>query len=50
MSRKAFARGLRILGIELKAHELANLMELLDDDGGGEIDSEEFVAFVNGTD
>jgi hypothetical protein len=50
LSRKEFARGLRILGIELKAHELANLMELLDDDGGGEIDSEEFVAFVNGTD
>ncbi len=50
LSRKEFARGLRILGIELKAHELANLMELLDDDGGGEIDAEEFVAFVNGTD
>jgi hypothetical protein len=50
LSRKEFARGLRILGIELKAHELANLMELLDDDGGGEIDSEEFVAFVNGND
>jgi hypothetical protein len=50
LSRKEFARGLRVLGIELKAHELANLIELLDDDGGGEIDQEEFVAFVNGTD
>jgi hypothetical protein len=50
LSRKEFARGLRILGIELKAHELVNLMELLDDDGGGEIDAEEFVSFVNGTD
>jgi Ran GTPase-activating protein (RanGAP) involved in mRNA processing and transport len=50
LSRKEFARGLRILGIEMKAHELANLMELLDEDGGGEIDSEEFVAFVNAND
>lgn len=50
LSRKEFARGLRILGIELKAHELANLIELLDEDGGGEIDAEEFVAFVNATD
>jgi Ca2+-binding EF-hand superfamily protein len=41
---------LRILGIELKAHELANLIELLDEDGGGEIDAEEFIAFVNATD
>jgi Ca2+-binding EF-hand superfamily protein len=50
LSRKEFARGLRVIGIELKAHELANLIELLDDDGGGEIDAEEFIAFVNGTD
>lgn len=50
LSRKEFARGLRVIGIELKAHELANLIELLDDDGGGEIDSEEFIAFVNGID
>jgi Ca2+-binding EF-hand superfamily protein len=41
---------LRLLGIDLKAHELANLIELLDEDGGGEIDSEEFIAFVNSSD
>jgi hypothetical protein len=50
LTRKEFARGMRLIGVELKAHEMANLMELLDDDGGGEIDSEEFVAFVNATD
>jgi hypothetical protein len=50
LSRQEFARGLRLLGIDLKAHELANLIELLDEDGGGEIDSEEFIAFVNSSD
>jgi hypothetical protein len=50
LTRKEFARGMRLIGVELKAHEMANLMELLDDDGGGEIDAEEFIAFVNATD
>jgi hypothetical protein len=45
LSRLEFSRGLRMLGVQVTAYELLDLVDLLDEDGSGFIELEEMVAF-----
>jgi len=49
LDRKEMAVGLFRLGVWLQPTELAALMEVLDEDGGGEIDLAEFSTWWNST-
>jgi hypothetical protein len=45
LSRLEFSRGLRMLGVQVTAYELLDLVDLLDADGSGFIELEEMVSF-----
>jgi hypothetical protein len=45
LSRVEFSRGLRMLGVQVTAYELLDLVDLLDEDGSGFIELEEMVSF-----
>lgn len=45
LSRLEFSRGLRMLGVQVTAYELLDLVDLLDEDGSGFIELEEMVSF-----
>jgi hypothetical protein len=45
LSRLEFSRGLRMLGVQVTAYELLDLVELLDEDGSGFIELDEMVSF-----
>jgi hypothetical protein len=45
LSRLEFSRGLRMLGVQVTAYELLELVDLLDEDGSGFIELEEMVSF-----
>ncbi len=45
LSRLEFSRGLRMLGVQVTAYELLDLVDLLDEDGSGFIELQEMVSF-----